>query len=71
MGSDDGFLGVNGCILTYSPQIFRYSFDGQVIHDDFCITQIKAEPGTSVSKLWLQLYLAIHAKFVVLRGVAH
>ena len=49
MGSDDGFLGINGCILTYSPQIFRYSFDGQVIHDDFCVTQVKSEPGTSVN----------------------
>ena len=49
MGSDDGFLGINGCILTYSPQIFRYSFDGQLIHDDFCITKVTAKAGTSVS----------------------
>ena len=48
MGSDDGLLGLNGCLLTYTPQLFRYTFDGQIVHDDFCVTQISTDPGTSV-----------------------
>ena len=51
MGSDDGLLGLNGCLLTYAPQLFRYTYEGQIVHDDFCITQVSTDPGSSVSIL--------------------
>ena len=49
MGSDEGLLGLNGCLLTYTPQLFRYTGQGQIVHDDFCITQVSSDPGSSVS----------------------
>ena len=49
MGADDGLIGINGCLLTYNPQIFRYTAEGQIVSSDFCFTIDKKKPGSIVS----------------------
>ena len=56
MGSDDGYIGINSCVLTYHPQLFRYSGQGQLINDDFCMTLTEEKPGAVVSMTKSKVY---------------
>ena len=49
MGADDGLIGMNGCLLTYDPQIYRYTGLGQIVSQDFCFTIEEMKPGSIVS----------------------
>ena len=49
MGADDGLIGMNGCLLTYDPQIYRYTGKGQIVSQDFCFTIEEMKPGSIVS----------------------
>ena len=40
--------------MTYHPQVFRYSGQGQLINDDFCMTLTQEKPGAAVSHIILK-----------------
>ena len=43
---EESRVGINTCLLTYQPQLFRYSGAGLIANDDFCIAE---SPDYSVS----------------------